>query len=88
MKSSTMLAMLQRLGTVASLSRPSVRHTRIVLRSVLRFANEKGYPGAIPSALRRLKQPEPSILEIPSDEQVEEILDSPAHRDGARSRSG
>ena len=60
--------------TKAKLSRGTRNNTQIVLRSVLRFAKEKGYLSAIPSALPRLKQPEPSILEIPSDEQVEEIL--------------
>jgi hypothetical protein len=47
---------------------------QIVLRSVLRFAVDKNDFGAMPSGLPRLKQPEPSILEIPTDDQVVEIL--------------
>ncbi|MFS8071503.1 MAG: tyrosine-type recombinase/integrase, partial [Byssovorax sp.] len=60
--------------TKADLARGTRNNAQIVLRSVLRFAKERGYLSAIPSSLPRLKQPEPSILEIPSDDQVEEIL--------------
>ena len=49
-------------------------NAQIVLRSVLRFAVATKDLIAMPSGLPRLKQPEPSILEIPSDGQVEEIL--------------
>jgi integrase len=45
-----------------------------VLRSVLRFAKKKGHIGATPAGMPRLRKPEPSILEIPSDDQVEVIL--------------
>ena len=40
----------------------------------MRFAKEKGYLSGMPNGLPRLKQPEPSIPEIPSDDQVAEIL--------------
>lgn len=60
--------------TKAKLAKSTRNNVQIVLRSVLRFAREKGHLSEIPSGLPRLKQPEPSILEIPSDEQVAEIL--------------
>ena len=60
--------------TKAELGRGTRNNAQIVLRSVLRFAKERGYLSVIPSSLPRLKQPEPSILEIPSDDQVAEIL--------------
>jgi integrase len=61
--------------TKAELAKGTRNNAQIVLRSVLRFAKEKGQIGAMPSGLPRLKKPEPSILEIPSDDQVAEILE-------------
>jgi integrase len=60
--------------TKEKLARNTRNNAQIVLRSVLRFAVEKKYLIAMPSGLPRLKQPEPSILEIPSDDQVAAIL--------------
>jgi integrase len=60
--------------TKEKLAKSTRNNAQIVLRSVLRFAKEKGHLGEIPSGLPRLKQPEPSILEIPTDDQVVEIL--------------
>jgi integrase len=60
--------------TKEKLAKSTRNNVQIVLRSVLRFAKERGYLREIPSALPRLKQPEPSILEIPTDDQVAEIL--------------
>jgi integrase len=60
--------------TKAKLAKSTRNNVQIVLRSVLRFAKEKGHLAEAPSGLPRLKQPEPSILEIPSDDQVAEIL--------------
>ena len=59
---------------ITDLARGTRNNAQIVLRSVLRFAKERGYLNAIPSSLPRLMQPEPSILEIPSNDQAEEIL--------------
>jgi integrase len=56
------------------LSRSTRNNVQIVLRSVLRFAKNKGYLSEAPKGLPRLKQVEQSILEIPSDEEVEKIL--------------
>jgi hypothetical protein len=56
------------------LAKSTRNNAQIVLRSVLRFAKAKGDVSEVPSGLPRLKQPEPSILEIPSDDQVAEIL--------------
>jgi integrase len=60
--------------TKEQLAKSTRNNAQIVLRSVLRFAKEKGHLSEIPSGLPRLKQPEPSILEIPTDDQVDEIL--------------
>lgn len=60
--------------TKEKLGRGTRNNAQIVLRSVLRFAVERKDLGAMPLGLPRLKQPEPSILEIPSDGQVAEIL--------------
>lgn len=56
------------------LAKSTRNNVQIVLRSVLRFARDKGHIGELPRGLPRLRQPEPSILEIPSDDQVTEIL--------------
>jgi integrase len=47
---------------------------QIVLRSVLRFAKDKGHLSKTPAGLPRLKRVEQTILEIPSDEEVQVIL--------------
>jgi integrase len=60
--------------TKAKLAKSTRNNVQIVLRSVLRFAKNRGYLEEIAAGLPRLKQPEPSILEIPSDDQVAEIL--------------
>jgi integrase len=60
--------------TKQKLGKNTRNNAQIVLRSVLRFAVEKGDLGVMPSGLPRLKQPEPSILEIPSDDHVATIL--------------
>ena len=60
--------------TKEKLAKSTRNNAQIVLRSVLRFAVERKDLGAMPSGLPRLKQPEPSILEIPTDDQVAEIL--------------
>ena len=74
--------------TKEKLAKSTRNNAQIVLRSVLRFAVEKKELGAMPSGLPRLKQPEPSILEIPSDDQVAEISSgSRVRRNGARSAS-
>jgi hypothetical protein len=54
--------------TKEKLSRSTRNNVQIVLRSALRFAVERKLLAAMPSGLPRLKQPEPSILEIPSDD--------------------
>jgi len=56
------------------LSRATRNNTQVVLRSVLRFAKSRGYIEEQPANLPRLKQDGQSILEIPTDEQVNEIL--------------
>lgn len=56
------------------LARPTRNNVQIVLRSVLRFAIARGHLAALPAGLPRLKAVEQSILEIPSDEDVETIL--------------
>ena len=68
--------------TKQKLGKNTRNNAQIVLRSVLRFAVEKNDLGVMPSGLPRLKQPEPSILEIPSDDQVATILagSCPPHR--------
>ncbi len=60
--------------TKEKLAKSTRNNAQILLRSVLRFAIETKDLGAMPSGLPRLKQPEPSILEIPTDDQVVEIL--------------
>ena len=56
------------------LTRKTRNNVQIVLRSVLRFAKDKGYLSATPEGLPRLKQVEQTILEIPTDEEVQVIL--------------
>jgi integrase len=56
------------------LTRATRRNVQIVLRSVLRFAKEKGHLSATPEGLPRLKRIEQTILEIPSDDDVHLIL--------------
>jgi integrase len=60
--------------TKEKLAKSTRNNAQIVLRSVLRFAVARKDLDAMPSGLPRLKQPEPSILEIPTDDQVVEIL--------------
>lgn len=68
--------------TKGKLSKSTKNNAQIVLRSVLRFAVERKKLDAMPSGLPRLRKPEPSILEIPTEEQITEILRlaSPAQR--------
>jgi len=56
------------------LTRKTRNNVQIVLRSVLRWAAETGQVGAMPSGLPRLKRIDRTILEIPSDEEVQIIL--------------
>ncbi|WP_170319930.1 tyrosine-type recombinase/integrase [Polyangium spumosum] len=56
------------------LSRSTRNNTQVVLRSVLRFAKSRGYIEDRPANLPRLKQVGQRVLEIPSDDQVEQIL--------------
>ncbi len=58
------------------LTRKTRNNVQIVLRSVLRFAKDKGLLTATPAGLPRLKRIEQTILEIPSDDQVLLILRS------------
>ncbi len=51
-------------------------NVQIVLRSVMRFAKAQKYVDAVPENLPKLKPIGQSILEIPSDEQVETLLAS------------
>jgi len=60
--------------TKDKLAKSTRNNIQIILRSVLRFAVERKDLAAMPSGLPRLKQPEPSILEIPTDDQVAKIL--------------
>lgn len=60
--------------TKNKLAKSTRNNVQIVLRSVLRFAVEKKDLDAMPSGLPHLKQPAPSILEIPTDDQVTKIL--------------
>ena len=60
--------------TKEKLAKSTRNNAQIVLRSVLRFAKERGDLREIPPGLPRLRRPEPSILEIPTDDQVTEIL--------------
>lgn len=57
-----------------NLSRATRNNVQSVLRSVLRFAVERGYLSAKPVGLPRLKPIGQTILEIPSDEEVDKIL--------------
>lgn len=57
------------------LTRSTRNNTQIVLRSVLRFAKSRGYVEDRPANLPKLKPIGQSILEIPSDDQVQKILD-------------
>jgi integrase len=61
--------------TKEKLAKNTRNNAQIVLRSVLRFAVERSkYLSEMPAGLPHLKQPEPSILEIPTDDQVAVIL--------------
>jgi integrase len=60
--------------TKQKLGKSTRNNVQIILRSVLRFATEKKHLPTMPSGLPRLKRPEPSILEIPTDDQVAIIL--------------
>lgn len=60
--------------TKRKLSRSTRNNTQIVLRSVLRFAKGRGYIGDAPPNLPKLKPVGQSVLEIPSDEQVDRII--------------
>ncbi len=72
--------------TKEKLAKSTKNNVQIVLRSVLRFAVGRKALGAMPHGLPRLKQPEPSILEIPTDDQVVEISSgSPARRNAEHS---
>jgi integrase len=68
--------------TKAKLKKSTRNNVQIILRSVLRFAVDRKHLGAMPDSMPRLKKPEPSILEIPTDEQVRTILSeaSPSQR--------
>jgi integrase len=69
-------------GKPVKLSRGTRNNAQIVLRSVLRFAVKEGHLVAPPPGLPRLKRIGQTILEIPSDEQVQLILAKvkPCHR--------
>jgi integrase len=60
--------------TKRQLAKGTRNNVQILLRSVLKFAVKRKDLGAMPSGLPRLRRPEPSILEIPTDDQVAEIL--------------
>jgi integrase len=64
------------------LTKGTRNNIQIVLRSILRFAKERKHLSAPPSGLPRIKQPDKTILEIPSDDQVDRILGAacPSHR--------
>ena len=57
-------------------ARATRNNVQIVLRSVLRFATSRGYLAGLPPALPRLKAAEKSILEIPSERDIDTILAS------------
>ena len=57
------------------LTRATRNNVQIVLRSVLRFAKDKGHLSEVPEGLPRLKPVEQNILEIPSDAEVQKILE-------------
>lgn len=64
------------------LARSTRNNVQIILRSLFRFAVEKGLLPSMPTGLPRLKKIGQTVLEIPSDEQVETILKlaAPEHR--------
>lgn len=64
------------------LARSTRNNAQIVLRSVLRFAVTKKHLDAMPADLPKLKRIGQTILEIPSDDEVERILTAacPEHR--------
>lgn len=64
------------------LARGTRNNVQIVLRSVLRFAKVRSYVEARPENLPKLKPVGQSILEIPTDEQVDKLLERAceAHR--------
>ena len=64
------------------LTRSTRNNSQIVLRSVLRFAKTRQYIGDAPTNLPRLKPVGQQVLEIPTDEQVDRILETAidAHR--------
>jgi integrase len=60
--------------TKEKLAKSTRNNTQIVLRSVLKFAVAKKDLTVKPDGLPHLRQPEPSIMEIPTDDQVAAIL--------------
>jgi integrase len=58
----------------AKLGRSAKRNAQIVLRSVLKFAVQRKHIAAKPTGMPRLKKFDQSILEIPTDEQVQTLL--------------
>lgn len=62
--------------TKRKLSRATRNNNQVVLRSVLRFAKTRGYIDDQPRNLPRLKPVGQQVLEIPSDEQVDRIIES------------
>ena len=65
-----------------NLARSTRNNVQIILRSLLRFAVERGILPSMPTGLPRLKKIGQTVLEIPTDEQVEVILTlaAPEHR--------
>jgi len=68
--------------TKRKLTRATRNNTQIVLRTVLRFAKSREYIDDAPTNLPRLKPVGQHVLEIPTDDQVDLILDTAidAHR--------
>jgi len=62
------------------LARATRNNVQVVIRSVLRFAVARKYLRAMPEGMPRLKPVGHSILEIPSDEEVERILAAASER--------
>lgn len=62
--------------TKRKLSQSTRNNTQIVLRSVMRFAKKREYIKDGPTNLPRLKPIGQQVLEIPSDEQVDHIIES------------
>ncbi|HRI72604.1 MAG TPA: site-specific integrase, partial [Polyangium sp.] len=62
--------------TKRKLGRATRNNNQVVLRSVLRFAKTRGYIEDQPRNLPRLKPVGQQVLEIPSDEQVDRIIES------------